>query len=379
MKSGEWRTARRGYIGRRAVARLPVVSLNAAILLLLLAGCSRDINTSYGQRDTDSVNGTAVFGKMVEQAGHRVSSWKSLSPQLEQAADCIVWMPDDFQPPREDACSWLEKWLTDAPDRTLIYVGRDFDAAIWYWEHVLPDAPLEQQDLLRDRLAKAKADYAAERQPPARPGKCRWFTVKAWDSPREVRSLKGDAQWLQGIDASRSEIVLNGRMSPEQDADILLRSGRDPLVSVQRHGDSKLILVTNGSFLLNLPLVNHENRKLADKLINEIGSPGLNVAFLESRFGGPRIVSRDSGLHMPTGWEMFHIWPTNWILLHLAALGIIFCFARWPIFGRPRRIVAAGGSDFGRHVEALAKLLKRSRDRAFAKSKIREYRKTIHP
>ena len=102
-------------------------------LLLLLAGCSRDIETVYGQREgteaSTSVNGTAVFADMFTLAGHRVSSWHMLSPRLQQKADCIVWFPNDFQPPSDDVRHWFEDWLSDKPDRTLIYVGRDFDAA----------------------------------------------------------------------------------------------------------------------------------------------------------------------------------------------------------------------------------------------------------
>ena len=37
---------------------------------------------------------------------------------------------------------------------------------------------------------------------------------------------------------------------------------------------SQLLFVVNGSFLLNLPLVNHEHRKLAQRLITACGPPG---------------------------------------------------------------------------------------------------------
>ena len=96
--------------------------------------------------------------------------------------------------------------------------------------------------------------------------------------------------------------------------------------------------------------------------------------FLESRSGGPPTRDDDPAAAAPTGMEIFNIWPTNWILLHLAAVGVIFCFSRWPIFGRPKTCETAGGSDFGRHVDALAKLLKRTRDRAYAMERILNYR-----
>jgi len=131
--------------------------------------------------------------------------------------------------------------------------------------------------------------------------------------------------------------------------------------------------VANGSFLLNLPLVNHEHRKLAAKLIGEV-PPGKNVVFSESGPGSPPIRDKDPVDAMPTGWEMFNIWPTNWILLHLAIVGVIFCFSRWPIFGLPKEGPAASNSDFGRHIDALGDLLKRSHDRSYAMSRILNYR-----
>ncbi len=47
-------------------------------------------------------------------------------------------------------------------------------------------------------------------------------------------------------------------------------------------GQSQLLVVANGSFLLNAMLVNHEHRKLAGKLVDAIGPGGRDVVFLES-------------------------------------------------------------------------------------------------
>jgi hypothetical protein len=157
-------------------------------------------------------------------------------------------------------------------------------------------------------------------------------------------------------------------------ADALVRSGSDVLISRRHYDKSQLIVVANGSFLLNLPLVNHEHRKLAGKLIAAVGPPAKTVVFLESYAGGPPIRPDDPTAEAVNGWEVFNRWPTNWILLHLAAVGIIFCFSRWPLFGRPKTYETASNSDFARHVDALADLLKRSRDRAYAMERILNYR-----
>ena len=356
----------------------PLFTIHFLLFTLFLAGCSRDIDTDYGQRQgpgaSASVNGTAVLGEMFEKAGHHVFSWHTLSPRVQQRADCIVWFPDDFKPPRKEVRQWLEKWLTDNADRTLIYVGRDFDAAPWYWEHVLADAPAEQRQPVRDRLLDATNHYSRDRRNLPKSEDCQWFTIDSSLPLRHVKTLEGEAAWLDGVDAKQTDIELHSRLSPSEAADVLLRSGDDMLVSCEQWDRSRLIVVANGSFLLNLPLVNHKHRKLAGKLIDEIGPPGKTVVFLESRSGGPPTRDDDPAAAAPTGMEIFNIWPTNWILLHLAAVGVIFCFSRWPIFGRPKTCETAGGSDFGRHVDALAKLLKRTRDRAYAMERILNYR-----
>ncbi len=357
----------------------PLLSpLSPLLLLVLLAGCSRGIDTIYGQREglgaKRSVNGTAVLGEMFEQAGHRVSSWSVLSPRLQEKADCIVWFPDDFKPPKEKVRHWLNGWMTARPGRTLIYVGRDFDAAPWYWQHVLPGAPKEQRELIEEELAGAQSSFAVERGSLPKSENCGWFAIDSSPSLRRVKKLAGDAAWLDGIDAAKTDIQLRSRITPPAAAEVLLRSGKDVLVSRRPYEESQLIVVANGSFLLNLPLVNHEHRKLAGKLIEAVGSPRKTVVFLESNPGGPPIRDKDPTAEGVNSWEVFNRPPTNWILLHLAAVGIIFCFCRWPIFGRAKKTETTSDSDFARHVNALADLLQRSRDRAYAMERILNYR-----
>ena len=120
--------------------------------------------------------------------------------------------------------------------------------------------------------------------------------------------------------------------------------------------------MANGSFLLNLPLVNHEDRKLADRLIAST-QPTSRVVFIESGVSGPPIDPEESEDSL---WSVFGAWPLSAILLQLAVAGIIFCFARWPIFGRPRTTPAEAASDFSKHVNALGDLLRRTRDRPYA-------------
>jgi hypothetical protein len=375
----------------------PVVGLVAAVVLLtvgylLTAGTrNEELPAAYGHRrgSTElvrSVNGTSVLAEMFRAAGHRVSTWTRLSPRLEDF-DVIVWAPDDFAPPTKEQREFLESWLSKGDSgRVVVYIGRDYDAATAYWDEVRPSAPAEDAAEIQRRWATARADYAKARaQMPAKQYAV-WFTAKRDGQRRDVRTLQGE--WAKGIDASQCEITLQGRLDvpvqadktpadpliPEKfeplllsDGDILAMRVTDP---EGNFGDGQVIVLANGSWVLNYPLVNHEHRKLAARLVNECGSPG-KVAFVESGPGGPDVLDKEPSSGSSEPWPPY---PLNAILFHVVVLGILFCLARFPIFGRPRDLPPEPAADFGRHVAALGELLARSQDRNYAQARLMQYR-----
>jgi hypothetical protein len=351
---------------------------------LLTTGCTEELITDYGQRSTvvgqASVNGTSVLGDMFKSAGHRVGSWHRLSPGLWERADVIVWFPNDALEPSEEAIGWLEDWLFDAPGRTLIYVGRDFDAAPGYWKKVAPGATGAQAAEIARLQAEAQADFTADRGALPSQGDWGWFTMEGTLKTRQVRSLTGSPEWLEGVDSKKLEIELHGRILPkdeyyEQPIEVLLESKGDALVTRIGFEQSQLLVVTNGSFLLNLPLVNHEHRKLAAALVRCVG-PKKKVVFLESS-SHPTISDEDPEFRMPTGLELLSVKPFNQILLHFAVLGIIFCFVRLPVFGQPRDESPPVLSDFGQHVASLGELLSLTGDRRYAWERLLQYQQTM--
>ena len=219
---------------------------------------------------------------MFEQAGHRVYSRSMLTPKLRERADCIVWFPDNFSVPSEKTRQWIEGWLAESPGRTFIYVGRDFDAAAHYWKTIKPTAPKSQRVEIQSRLTEETLELNKQRAAAKPPQDCDWFTYENKLKHRKVRTLEGDSDWCGDIDTAKLEIELNGRMIPSPDASVMLESRGDMLVSRKAVGQGELIVVANGSFLLNYPLVNHEHRRLAGKLIDQIGPPAQSVVFLES-------------------------------------------------------------------------------------------------
>jgi hypothetical protein len=350
-----------------------------ALVACAAAGCGPDLDTTYGKRRSmwgeKSVNGTSVLVGMFGQSGHRVRTWPRLSPRLWERADVIVWFVDDFTPLSVEAREWLERWLFAGDGRTLIVVGRDFDAAPGYWEKMKVGVPAEQAAEVNRRLAEARSEQLAVGF--VAPQDSGWFTLDNQLPARDVRALSGAPEWLAGVDPAKVEIKLGVRMIvPDRpDLELLLSSGADAIVAREVYGTSQLLLVANGSFLLNLPLVNHEHRKLARRLIDSVGQD-RNVYFLEAS-GDPLILDEEPEATVPTGLELFAVPPLGLILLHLTLLGLVFCFFRLPLFGVPRRLESGSQADFGEHVRALGELLAKTRNHAFALARIDHYYTTV--
>jgi len=385
---------RRGnYILRLIVIILVVLICFALIWFIITAlttDPAEDIYSEYGKRQGyvrgESVNGTNVLAEMFERRGHKVITWRKLSPKLNKV-DTIVWFPDNMEPPTEKQREWLEKWLSEDYNRTLIYVGRDYDAEILYWESVLPNAPKDEKPKIKERLELAKKRHDQVRESLPDDKDADWFVVRDNATRREVRQLDGPWVWENDIDAEKTWIQWQGYLDEPKngvyESEVLLSSQGDPLVMQiedpygYEWGSGKIIVVANGSFLLNLPLVNHEHRKLAGLLIDQV-QQGETVAFVESGANSPlRIHESDFNTQNQAWYAMLTVWPLNAVILHIAATGIVFCFAAFPIFGRPHTIVTDEASDFGKHIDALGKLLAKTQDREYALARLTHYEEKV--
>jgi hypothetical protein len=339
-----------------------------AMCAALAVGCSGGLDTSYGTSSRrylpTSINGTDVLLGMFADAGHDVSSRRILYTSTVHQIQTFVWFPNDDQAPGDDVCAFFDEWLQSGTGRTLVYVGRSFDAAPLYFRKMIARAPRDEQPTYR-RAEKRSKDADEDADESARLA-CDWFEIERGVG-HYVNELSGP--WAAGVQSAKTEIEMTDQLTPTGEAEELL-AGEGEVIAWRYTGSeshyNQIIVVANGSFLLNVPLVNHEHRKLAGKLIEEVGAPG-RVVFLESGPGDPPI--DPEGGESPLA-RLFGAWPLGIILLHSAVLGIIFCFARWPIFGRPKSPPAETITDFGHHVSALGELLERTRDRAYAFDKL---------
>jgi hypothetical protein len=359
---------------------------------LFTAGCSDEqvLETDYGQRRgtaAKSVNGTSVLAEMFREAGGRPTSIVALSSSLDNY-DVVIWAPDDFSMPREDVRAMLQQWLAAESGRTLVYVGRDYDAACDYWRAMIERAPASQTFEVMRRAAAARAAHSRARLDMPADECSPWFTMRRDFPGRHLKKLGGP--WSADVEASQASLWSQGRLDIPSAAELtklkqeddstavgwepvftpLLTSGRQTLVfEVRNRGwqTSKMLVVANGSFLLNMPLVNHQHRLLAGKLIDAC-QPFTRVAFLESQFGGPVVLGGRKRMNEQAR-RMRVLLASHWLLL-----GAVVCLYLFPIFGRPKSLSTASGSDFGDHVEAMAALLERAGSTPYARRQLEIYR-----
>jgi hypothetical protein len=212
--------------------------------------------------------------------------------------------------------------------------------------------------------------------------RARFDLPTAEDVSRAVKDEQNNDQEI--FDPWEGNLLDEDEFEPEDaipdEIDVLLDSENDPLVTritgPSYHEGNQIIVVTNGSFLLNLPLINREHRKLAGRLIAACGPP-RKVAFLESNAFGPPILDEEPGTGMPTGLEALIVWPIGCILMHLAVVGILYCFAGYPIFGRPQPLSPDAPTDFRKHADALGELLQRTNDTGYAMERLAQYQQTV--
>ncbi len=308
-----------------SMSRDAPIGLLALLVLAISSGCSGNVEleTRYGRRTSGlaqrSVNGTDVFAQMFTDAGHRVTNWRRLSPGLDgkrrrednrrdadKAYRTIVWFPDDFGAPTLKQIDFLDDWLDNGG--TLIYVGRDFDAEIQYWNTVASQQ--KGADLVEGirRKAQAQARHTTERMSMPVQGATPWFVLRRDQPLKRIRKVSGP--WAKNV-KGEVDILVQGRLTiptrtdidafekdlaadpGEYDIDhpegeVLLESNGVPLVYRMSRPDwrgGQVIVVNNGSFLLNLPLLKSSHQQIAQEIVGEC-SVG-RTAFLSSDEGGP--------------------------------------------------------------------------------------------
>jgi len=271
-------------------ALLLAAALVLALVVVVVAlargsGNAHSLESGYGSSMGSSVNGTGAFAALLRKQGHNVRTAWRLTAELAGWADVIVRFAFAPGPPDREEARWYDDWLESRPERALVYVVRDYDAQEEYWKLVLdqlsgsPDEERRKQaESNRNRARSWVARLPDKEEKAAGPES--WFAVgRAADPPRRCKSLGGP--WAENVDAASAGLTVHEPLKAGQDEVLLTGDGEVLALEWEVDRGSRVLAIANGSFLLNLPLVNPARRPLAGRVAEWIGAEPRRVAFVE--------------------------------------------------------------------------------------------------
>jgi hypothetical protein len=364
----------------RTVIGIATASALALVVLAVARGSGnvRAPESGYGSSMGSSLNGTGALAELVRRQGHDVRTAWRLTEELAGWADVIIRFSFHPGPPDGEEAEWYGNWLESRPERTLVYVVRDYDAEEEYWRLVLeqpgrsPDEERRKQaESNRERASHWVARLPEKAEKPA--DRESWFDMgRVAAPPRQCKSLEGP--WAVGVNAGEAALTLHEplELGPE---DVLL-TGDGEVLAMEWAVDrgSRVLAIANGSFLLNLPLVIPARRPLAERVVEWIGDEPRRVAFVD----GPSVLGRMDA--PPAFLDMVaRIKSFRWVALHLGLFGLLACLARAPRLGRPIPDPPSDADRPAAHAEAVGALLERSRAIATARDVLATYRRWRFP
>ncbi len=382
--------------GTRAAKQITLLGC-CMTTFLVLTGCDTrptTVDTQYGRltgaKYRNSLNGTRIFAEMLKSTNKKVDRYGRLTPKIDKY-NTIVFFPSDRSAPNQETVDRLETWLRDGWNRTLIYVGRDFDAEIDYWKEMLDHPDESQKAHARRRLAQAMADQDQNRcststawtvttSPYPATLDCDWFTSTQL-SDRSATSLDGPL--AKGVVDNLSHLPYRTLLTPNPKhlnttRNLLTADGNNFAFSTSRDDwyDGKLIVISNAAFLLNYSMINAQNRTMAGNLIDEL-PPGGDVLLLEA---GSNVEVSNTVYESHNRWAWITKPPLKYLIPQFLFWGLLFCFVFFPIFGRPRQLRKKSTTNFNHHISAMSRLLRRTQSPNQISEWIQEYRtRSNHP
>jgi hypothetical protein len=340
--------------------RMPAGALAIVAGLLFLGGCGSELSTDYGRSTGNSINGTRVLYRMLENRGHKVFRWEPEGSK-SRADTYVVFAPGNWN---YRLSSQIYEWLWD--DAQVLFVAADFNALYYFWEDVARAARAQGLTEMIQAAENAKFDVLGRRLSGPEPH-------APVDFDRRVLPAIGG--WpedgpLAPIPLRRARLYLN-YFPGAGEAETLLSVDETPFVIRSYDNDyGDLFVLANGGFLLNYALINHDRRVLASRLVDQLGKP-RRVAFVEASAmgkggGGTRTSETFHLLKDPAMRRVFG---------HLFLFAIMWLLMQSPILGKPRRNISNAVHHFTAHLRAYASLLYRSGDRAHAQDLISAYEK----
>lgn len=376
------------------MAKLPknkTIRLSRVIVLVITLisalGCEQPetLNTEYGTifgtQGADSLNGTKYFSELFEAQGATVKRSTVIDPRLDQY-DTLVWFPDSIGVPSAKAVSSLSEWLEGGYGRTLIFVAGGTTSTEDYLRAAIEKVPSEQKEEYLRRISEEMIGsnrYDTQTLFMGNLTECDWYELTEKRLGRK-KSVSGKLL-EEGRDFPEMELDFPYEIQPrkEWEPEVLLEAGDEAFVyklsnQAVRDNQSELILVSQGTVLLNFSLIDEDKQALASALVSRCET-SRGVLFLES--GSEGIEVRESVVSNHSNWSWIAQPPLCYIVPHVLFLGVLFCFVYFPIFGRPKRVKPRNISTFRNHINATAELLSRSNQPNRAVNAIRNYQRAV--
>ena len=145
-----------------------------------------------------------------------------------------------------------------------------------------------------------------------------WFKVgPAANPPRTCETLEGI--WAEDIDSRAAAILVHEPLVADQEHVLLASKGNVLAMEWETEDNSRVLAIANGSFLLNLPLVNHARRPLAERVVEWIGDDSRRVAFVRRILRSERTQPASFALRLVAahpelslgGHSAWPVWPAG--------------------------------------------------------------------
>jgi hypothetical protein len=334
--------------------------LLAALALAALTGCG-DLETGYAARGKGSVNGVDVLHARLAAATSLVAIGR-LSPRAAER-DLLVHVSRGDGLPDQAACAWIADWLEE-PDRRFVLVLRDGTVAPWLCRRWAAEAradaarsperraELEAAAVRLDQRAEREASADAPLVPPGEVRRCDLFAVRAFPEVQPVG--------VAGLWTGAAPATMRLRSVPEAEgAETLLSADGQPWAVSIPIGEGRLVVIAGGTALLDAAQVDRSARALTAALVADLVAPGVppRAGWVEHL-----AVRGDEEPPPPNILAMlFGTPPFSWAAFHLLALIAVLLAWKATWLGRTEARADHRLERFSRHLDALARQLRRAR------------------
>lgn len=352
------------------VSRLQILrsSLMALVISVTAAGCGPVPQSKYAAANGTSINGVSVFVDLLRKTGHQVDLWRAVTPRLKQGYPTLIVFHSSFKELSKDVRREIQGTMISGGVKTLIIVVRDNDAAVDYWRQIRDRSePSDIKTAAGRAYDRHKQMFDLFADAEFTPNTGTWYGLKRADRSADSFTRNIDVEGSGGVVTVEARWPMNRRLEPAEGTTTLWSTGSEPLLTLDVAPTGKIFVLESATPLLNGGLVDSGNRRLAADLISRI-PPDDRVAIATSSDWYDR-----SALGSPGMLKFMIVHPNGWVFGQGILALVMFCWWKFPIFGRPRQTIDHQTARFGAHVEALARLLRKTKDTVFARQRVREW------